>query len=142
MWTEGERVRVEITESALPQGWSGITSTSDGAVVVFVGVVRDRTDDRSVDGLHYESYSEMALSEMRSIADEAISRFEVGRIWMVHRIGELTVGEASVFIGVSAPHRGPAFDACEYCIDTLKERVPIWKKEVFSDGQSRWVEHP
>lgn len=133
------RVTTEPIASTLADG---LARSSDGAVVVFLGVVRDATDDRPVDALEYEAYDRMAADEMRKIAIEAGGRWEVGRILMVHRTGMLTVGEPSVLVGVSAPHRAEAFDACEYCIDVLKERVPIWKKELFSDGESHWVNHP
>lgn len=133
------RVTTEPIASTLADG---LARPSDGAVVVFLGVVRDATDARPVDALEYEAYDRMATDEMRKIALEAGSRWDVGRILMVHRTGLLTVGEPSVLVGVSAPHRAEAFDACEYCIDVLKERVPIWKKELFSDGESHWVNHP
>jgi len=113
-----------------------------GAVVAFLGVVRERSDDdRPVDGLSYEAYPAMALPEMRSIGSEAQARFPGVRIAIVHRIGELRVGEASVAIAVAAAHRAVAFDACEYAIDELKQRVPIWKKEHYVGGDAEWREN-
>ena len=111
-----------------------------GAVVSFIGVVRDRDPSgRAVFGLTYEAYEKPALAEMEAIVAEAEARFGPCTIAVAHRIGELAIGEASVAIAVGAPHRGAAFDACEYAIDELKKRVPIWKKEAYLDGDSHWV---
>ena len=111
----------------------------DGAVVTFHGVVRDHSDgDKAVRYLEYEAYPDMAEARMRAIGDELRARWGVEEVAMVHRIGRVEIGEASVVIAVAAPHRGAAFDACEYAIDTLKATVPIWKKEVFADGEV-WV---
>jgi molybdopterin synthase catalytic subunit len=113
-----------------------------GAVVTFVGVVRELSDDdRAVDGLSYEAYPAMALPEMRAIGDEAQLRWPGARVAIAHRVGALRIGEASVAIAVAAPHRAAAFDACEYAIDELKRRVPIWKKEHYVDGDARWREN-
>jgi molybdopterin synthase catalytic subunit len=112
-----------------------------GAVVTFQGVVRVTADDgRDVDGLSYEAYPAMALAEMRAIAQEAQTKFPGARVAIAHRVGDLGIGEASVAIVVAAPHRGVAFDACEYAIDELKTRVPIWKKEHYRSGGSAWRE--
>jgi molybdopterin synthase catalytic subunit len=111
----------------------------DGAVVTFHGVVREYSDSgRAVRYLEYEAYPEMAEAQMRAIGAEIKRRWDVDDVAMVHRIGRVEIGEASVVIAVAAPHRGEAFDACEYAIDTLKATVPIWKKEVFIDGEV-WV---
>ena len=111
----------------------------DGAVVTFHGVVREYSDSgRAVRYLEYEAYPEMAEAQMRAIGAEIERRWDIDDVAMVHRIGRLEIGEASVVIAVAAPHRGEAFDACEYAIDTLKATVPIWKKEVFADGEV-WV---
>jgi molybdopterin synthase catalytic subunit len=111
----------------------------DGAVVTFHGVVRAYSDSgRAVRYLEYEAYPEMAEAQMRAIGAEIKRRWDVDDVAMVHRIGHLEIGEASVVIAVAAPHRGEAFDACKYAIDTLKATVPIWKKEVFADGEV-WV---
>lgn len=140
---EPGEVRVLITSEPIDlAGASRVVSPSDGAVVTFAGVVRDRTGGKGVAGLSYEAYSEMARSEMRKIGLEARRRYGVGAICIVHRTGELEVGDVSVVVAVAAPHRGAAFDACEFCIDTLKGTVPIWKKERFEDGSSFWVNHP
>jgi molybdopterin synthase catalytic subunit len=111
----------------------------DGAVVTFCGVVREYSDSgRAVRYLEYEAYPEMAEAQMRAIGAEIKRRWDIDDVAMVHRTGRLEIGEASVVIAVAAPHRGEAFDACEYAIDTLKATVPIWKKEVFADGEV-WV---
>lgn len=143
MKVEREDVTVWITEGELDRdSVEALARTADGAVVTFVGVVREATDGKAVTGLEYEAYEPMATGEMRRIGEEALRRWKIGRVVMAHRVGALLVGDISVVVAVSAPHRGEAFDACEYCIDTLKESVPIWKKELFADGTSHWVNHP
>jgi molybdopterin synthase catalytic subunit len=110
-----------------------------GAVVTFLGVVRAVSDEgRPVEGLSYEAYPTLALPEMRAIGAEASQRFGEARVAIVHRVGSLAVGEASVAIAVAAAHRGVAFDACEYAIDELKQRVPVWKKEHYVGGGACW----
>lgn len=122
---------------------AAVRGDEDGAVVTFLGVVRERSDDdRPVDGLEYEAYPVMAVPEMEKIAAEAVARFPGVKLAMAHRTGTLRVGEASVAIAASAPHRGAAFDACEYAIDELKKRVPVWKKEHYTDGDAAWRETP
>jgi molybdopterin synthase catalytic subunit len=106
----------------------------DGAVVVFDGIVRNHTRNRQTLYLDYEAYEEMALKQMDALSREALSRFGVRHVTLVHRLGRLQVGETSVLIVVSSAHRAQAFDACRWLIDTLKKTVPIWKKETFADG--------
>jgi MoaE-MoaD fusion protein len=106
----------------------------DGAAVIFDGVVRNQTRGRRTLYLDYEAYEAMALKKMDELAEEARSRFDVRQVAMVHRLGRLEIGETSVLIVVAAAHRGPAFEACRWIIDTLKKTVPIWKKEYFEDG--------
>jgi molybdopterin synthase catalytic subunit len=119
-----------------------VRSDACGAVVTFAGVVRELSDDdRPVNGLSYEAYPAMALDEMRKIAHEAQAKFGPCEIAIVHRFGDLAIGETSVAIVVAAPHRAAAFDACEYAIDELKARVPIWKKEHYLDGSATWREN-
>ncbi|MDE2320319.1 MAG: molybdenum cofactor biosynthesis protein MoaE [candidate division NC10 bacterium] len=117
---------------------NAVKRSSSGAVVTFLGVVREQTRGRQVRYLEYEAYREMAIPKMREIADEIRRKWEVDEIAMVHRVGRLQIGEASVAIAVSAPHRHEALAACAYAIDRLKEIVPIWKKEVWTDGEE-WV---
>ncbi len=110
-----------------------------GAVVTFAGVVRERSDDdRCVTGLSYEAHENMAAEEFERIASEARERFGSCEISVVHRIGDLAVGDVSVAVAAAAPHRSAAFDACEYAIDELKRRAPIWKKEHYTRGESEW----
>ncbi|MHB1023923.1 MAG: molybdenum cofactor biosynthesis protein MoaE [Acidobacteriaceae bacterium] len=106
----------------------------DGAVVVFDGIVRNNTRGRRTLYLDYEAYEEMALDQMRKLAAEAVEKFGVRDVALVHRLGKLEIGETSVLIVVASAHRGAAFDACRWIIDTLKKTVPIWKKEYFVDG--------
>ena len=111
----------------------------DGALVTFEGVVRNNTKGRATRYLEYEAYEPMAVSQMRRIAGEVASNYEVSRVAVVHRLGRLEIGEASIAIAVSAPHRKPAFEAALETINRLKREVPIWKKEFFADGEV-WVE--
>jgi len=106
----------------------------DGAALLFEGVVRNQTRGRKTLHLDYEAYEEMALGQMEALADEALRRFQIRDVAIVHRLGRLAIGEISVLIAVASAHRGPAFDACRWLIDTLKRKVPIWKKESFEDG--------
>jgi molybdopterin synthase catalytic subunit len=112
---------------------------AEGAVVTFEGTVRNHTKGRATRCLDYECYESMALKTMLKIGLEIAAQYEIGRIAMVHRLGRLLIGETSVAIVVTAPHRGPAFEAAREAIDRLKKMVPIWKKEYFVDGEV-WVE--
>jgi molybdopterin synthase catalytic subunit len=112
-----------------------------GAVVTFLGTVRDLTDGKTTVALDYEAYPGMAEKKMAEIERDTRQRWPVGEIAMVHRLGHLDVGDVSVAVAVSCPHRAEAFEACRYAIDRLKELVPIWKKENWADGTSEWV-HP
>ena len=110
-----------------------------GAICTFTGVVRDSSRGRSVTHLEYEAYAEMATAQMRKIADEIAEKWPEARVAMAHRTGRLEIGEPSVVVSVSAPHRDEAIAACKWGIDRLKETVPIWKKEHAADG-SYWIE--
>jgi molybdopterin synthase catalytic subunit len=114
-------------------------SPADGAALLFWGVVRNEHDGRAVSHLEYSAYAAMAEAEMRRIADEAAERFGTGDIRVVHRVGRLEIGEASVAIVVAAPHRAEAYEASRYVIEELKRRVPVWKREGYVDGESEWV---
>ena len=115
-----------------------VRTDADGAVIVFRGVARRHSRGREVVHLEYEAYPEMAERVMAQIADEMRQRWPITEVAIVHRTGVLEIGQASVLIAVSAPHRTEAFDAAQYAIDRLKQIVPIWKKEVWSDG-SQWI---
>ncbi len=116
-----------------------MATPSDGAVLLFWGVVRNQNEGREVNGLEYEAYAEMAEAKLRGIVTEAAQRWGVGEIAVVHRVGKLNVGEASVGIAVAAPHREDAYEASRYVIEELKRRVPIWKREHYLDGPSAWL---
>lgn len=157
-YADGERVLIEGDEVALLPPVSGgvdafeITETplsldavttafgqdTCGAIASFLGIVRGFARGRRVDHLEYDAYPEMAVAKMQQIGDEIRARWPVDRIAIVHRVGRLGVGEASVAIAVASPHRHEALQACAYAIERLKEIVPIWKKEVWSDG-SEWI---
>lgn len=157
-YADGERILVEGDEVALLPPVSGgldafeITETplsldalvaaigqdTCGAIASFLGIVRGFARGRKVDHLEYDAYPEMAVAKMRQIGDEIRARWPVDRMAIVHRVGRLGIGEASVAIAVASPHRHEALQACAYAIERLKEIVPIWKKEVWSDG-AEWI---
>ena len=112
-----------------------------GAVVTFLGTVRDLTGEQVTVALDYEAYASMAEKKMAEIEADTRKRWPVGNISMIHRLGHLEVGDISVAVAVNCPHRAQAFEACRHAIDRLKELVPIWKKENWSDGRTEWV-HP
>jgi molybdopterin synthase catalytic subunit len=130
-----------LTREAIDLAALHAPSSADGAVCVFTGVVRDTNAGRRVRFLEYESYEEMALGQMRELAAEARARWPVSDVRLVHRLGRLGIGEASVAVAVASPHRAEAFEACRFLIDALKRQVPIWKKEYF-EGGACWVEGP
>lgn len=133
--------------------WTGITeevlstddilgrvgADEDGAILLFLGVVRDHNDDRPVTGMEYEAYGEMAEGVLENIASEVEERWETDRVVILHRIGPLEIGEASVAIAVSTPHRAEAYEASRYVIEEIKERLPVWKREHYEDGERRWL---
>ena len=116
-------------------------ASEDGALCLFVGVVRNENGGRAVLRLEYEAYEEMALPLMAEIEAETRARWPVSDVRMVHRLGPLAIGEASVAVAVASPHRAEAFAACRHAIDTLKAKVPIWKKEFYADG-AVWLQNP
>jgi molybdopterin synthase catalytic subunit len=130
-------VREAIDARALEER---VRSDDCGGMVTFLGVVRERArDGRSVRGLSYEAHEEMALTEFAAIAQELERRYDRIRLGMVHRLGELGIGEVAVAVCAAAPHRAQAFEACAYAIDQLKARAPIWKKEGYADGTGEWI---
>lgn len=116
------------------------TRSSDGGVCLFVGVVRDENEGRPTTGIEYEAYGSMAEAEIGRLLAALGRRFPQSRVEIVHRIGRLAIGEASVAVVATAPHRAEAFAACREAIDLLKTTVPIWKKEFYRDGTSDWVD--
>ena len=110
-----------------------------GAVAEFSGVVRDHNDGQRVDGLHYQCYPEMAEAEARRIAQEVVREFGVRGVCIAHRVGDLDVGDLAMYVAVTAGHRREAFAAIQAIVDRVKDRVPIWKKERYADGERRWL---
>jgi molybdopterin synthase catalytic subunit len=134
---------IEITQNPIDHAsiTDRVRSNQAGAVCSFLGTVREMTGTRQTIALDYEAYPEMALKTMSDLEAEARARWPILELALVHRVGHLELGEISVVVVVSCPHRHQAFDACRWLIDTLKETVPIWKKEVWADGTEEWV-HP
>ena len=127
---------------SLDECYKFVQDNGCGGLALFVGTVRNNTKNKEVRALEFSSYEPMAVKEMKRIAEKALELFGIERIAIHHAIGNLEVGEVPVIISVSSAHRDAAFKACQYAIDTLKETVPIWKKEFFEDGEV-WVSaHP
>lgn len=118
---------------------AGLLDAHAGACVTFEGWVRNHNEGRPVQALDYEAYAELAEKEGACILAEARAKYAVQAVACVHRVGALRIGDLAVWVGVSAAHRGPAFDACRYIIDETKARVPVWKKEHYADGASEWI---
>ncbi|MCH7903286.1 MAG: molybdenum cofactor biosynthesis protein MoaE [Armatimonadetes bacterium] len=112
---------------------------SAGAQVVFTGLVRNHNEGRTVEALEYEAFNELAVKEGEKILQEVLKRFDVESVLCVHRVGKLQIGDVAVLVACSSAHRRAAFDACQYVIDEVKKRVPIWKKEIYEDGESEWL---
>lgn len=119
-----------------------VTRVSNGATLLFVGTVRDVNNGRAITGMEYSAYNAMAVRELTDITREAAEKFETEDIVVVHRLGALDLGDASVAIAVAHAHRGPAYEASRYVIEQLKQRVPIWKLEHYVDGSREWVGTP
>ena len=117
-----------------------VGSDEDGAALLFIGVVRDHAEGRKVTGMRYDVYAEMATEVLREIALEASIPLGTDRIAVAHRFGELKIGEISVGIAVSSPHRAETYEASRFVIEEIKKRLPVWKKEHYVDGVSEWVE--
>ena len=136
-----DRSRAWVTEDVVSESDVRplVETDASGAVVIFLGVVRNHAEGRPVEALTYEAYPPMADKKMLEIAEEAHSRWPLHRVAVAHRIGHLGIGDASIAIGVSSSHRKEAFAACEFVMDRIKEDVPIWKKEHWADGPAHWV---
>jgi molybdopterin synthase catalytic subunit len=133
-----EIIRKEIDYPVLTQK---VRRNHCGGVVLFLGTVRELTAGKQTSALDYEAYVEMAEKKLSEIEQETRSRWPVGDIALVHRLGRLEPGDVSVAVAISCPHRAEAFEACRYAIDRIKEVVPIWKKENWADGKAEWI-HP
>ena len=134
------RTTVHITKDRIniAEVVESVTSHESGGIDVFIGTTRNHADGRRVISLEYEAYEPMALKTMRGLVEESRSRWPLDRVVVVHRIGSVPLGEASVVIAVSSAHRNEAFEACRFLIDRLKQEVPIWKKEHYADGTFEW----
>ena len=131
-------IEIIKTPIDIPSVLESVRDTSAGAIDIFIGTTRDHAEGKKVLTLEYEAYEPMAIRLMQDIAREAQSRWHVKKISIIHRVGTVDVGEASIVIAVSAEHRSESFDACRFIIDTVKKTVPIWKKEYFVGGEL-WV---
>jgi molybdopterin synthase catalytic subunit len=118
---------------------SALQRPEDGAIVVFEGIVRNHAQGKPVRFLEYDAYESMALKKLQEVGERAKKEYGIRDIAIVHRLGHLDIGECSTVIVVASAHRGPAFDACRFTIDTIKQIVPIWKKEFYEDGEV-WIE--
>lgn len=137
---EKDRFAIAIAPLSLEQVYADADDEANGAVVVMSGTVRNQTDGKPVVALEYQAYEPMALEIFRKIAQDIRQTWsDTNRVVIHHRVGRLQIGEISVLVAVGCPHRGEAFAACKYAIDTLKHNAPIWKKEHFHDGSSTWV---
>ena len=135
-----DQIHIHLSTDALNLDFcrNYVAHEAAGGEVIFVGTVRNQTKGKTVKRLEFEAYEPMAISEMRKIAERAVNQFGLFHAVIHHQLGVLDIGEIPVIIAVSAAHRGAAFEACQFCIDTLKQTVPIWKKEIFEDGEV-WV---
>ncbi|CAA0146186.1 Molybdopterin synthase catalytic subunit [Tenacibaculum maritimum] len=135
-------IKITSKKLSIHEGYEFVRDDSCGGIATFIGTVRNATQNKEVTQLDFSTYKPMAIKEMQKIADTALEKFKIKKIAIHHSEGLLEIGDIPVIIAVSAPHRKAAFQACEYAIDTLKETVPIWKKEFFTDGEV-WVNaHP
>ena len=139
-----DKISIQITSKklSLQTCYNFVQDDSCGGIAVFVGTVRNKTKEKEVIRLDFSAYEPMAIKEMNKIAQQALDKFAIYKIAIHHVMGNLKIGEVPVIITVSSAHRKAAFEACQFAIDTLKETVPIWKKEYFKDGEV-WVNsHP
>jgi molybdopterin synthase catalytic subunit len=138
--SDRDNFRIGFAPLSLEEVYNLADDPANGAIVVMSGTVRQQTDGKPVLSLEYQAYEPMALTVFRQMASEIRQRWQaVNRVVVHHRVGKLEIGEISVLIAVGCPHRGEAFEACRYAIDTLKHNAPIWKKEHWADGSSTWV---
>ena len=135
-------MRTALTERPLDANalLAEVQQAANGASIIFIGTVRDTNDGRAVTGIEYSSYASMASRELERIAAEAVATFDTQDIVVEHRVGSLVLGDASVVIAVAHPHRAAAFDAARFIIEQIKVRVPIWKRELYTDGSREWID--
>ena len=131
--------QISATDLSLDECNKLVATPKAGAISNFIGVTRGHQGAKSVTELHYEAYIPMALKVIAEISEAAQEKFEIEKVALHHRIGVVPVGEASVIISVSSAHRAPSLDACRFLIEELKEKVPIWKKEIFTEGDPLWL---
>jgi molybdopterin synthase catalytic subunit len=136
------QIQISTTPLNIQSAVDWIMSPDSGGIDIFIGTVRNATKGKRVIRLEFEAYEPMAIAEMEKIVKQAAEKWPIQKALIHHRTGILDVGEVPVIIAVSAAHRAAAFDACRYIIDTLKETVPIWKKEIFEDGEVWVAAHP
>lgn len=137
--TDRVLTRVQSEPLSLDEAADAVADPAAGAACIFTGTVRDHSDAGDVTGLTYEAWHELAEQRLGELADDILQRWPARRVAIVHRVGELSVGETSVIVAVSAPHRADAFEACRHGIEQLKRDVPIWKKEGLVTGDAHWV---
>jgi molybdopterin synthase catalytic subunit len=137
--SEAVLVRLSADPLSVDEALAFVADPAAGGTCVFVGTVRDVSAAGEVTALHYEAWDELAEDRLREIAGEVLERWPVRRVAILHRTGDLPVGEASVLVACSAPHRAEAFEACRHGIERLKQDVPIWKKEELVSGEAEWV---
>jgi len=132
-------VRVTADPLSVDEALDAVADPGAGGTCVFMGTVRDHSEAGEVTGLRYEAWEELAVTRLQELADELAEKWPVRKVVILHRTGDLRVGDASVVIACSAPHRADAFEACRHGIERLKEDVPIWKKEELTSGEAHWV---
>ncbi|MFQ5571437.1 MAG: molybdenum cofactor biosynthesis protein MoaE [Rhodothermales bacterium] len=133
-------IYLQTNSLQVEEAFAFLQTPEAGGVNIFVGTTRQWTKGRETVNLEYDCYEAMALKEMDRIAEDAGRRWPVVRVCILHRLGMVPLAEASVIIGVATPHRADAFEACRFLIDSLKQQVPIWKRELYVDGQTEWIE--
>jgi molybdopterin synthase catalytic subunit len=136
-----ERLLVRITADALDpaEALEFVADPGAGGTCLFLGTVRDHSNAGDVTGLHYEAWAELAATRLRDVGGELLKRWPVRRVALLHRTGDLAIGQVSVVVACSAPHRAEAFEACRHGIERIKEDAPIWKKEELDSGEAHWV---
>lgn len=130
--------KIQSEPLSLDEAYAAVRRPDCGAVAVFVGTVRNHHDGKKVERISYSAFAEMAVKEFEAIGEEARARWNTGAVYIAHRTGPLSIGDASVVIAVSAAHRAEAFEACRYAIETLKKMAPIWKEEFYETGKA-WI---